>query len=92
MPMPTFYSPDLGLAGGHGDPLAIPLRRCQGKPLETIEDHGRIVPSPRAKCPLHHCMCRMTDWICPQGLDSQLREFYCWIGRHAFYYARPQEK
>lgn len=91
MPKPKFYTPDLGLPRGWGQPPEIPVSQIKGKPLETIEDHGRIVKAPTAKCPLHLCMSRITDWTPPRGIDPKMREFYCWIGRHAFYRILPLE-
>jgi hypothetical protein len=89
---PRGYTPDLGLHAGRGELSRIPLANCKGRPLETINDHGLIRPAPRALCPIHQCMSRMTDWKPGQGLNQALHEFYCWIGKHAFYKELPHKE
>jgi len=50
---------------------------------ETGRGHSRI----KRRCPVHHCAGYQTDWRPPLGMDPNLREYECLVGKHAFYEA-----
>lgn len=58
-------------------PSRVSLEPVRG---EALEENGRV-----AKCPVHRCMGKETDWLPPVGISPFLREFRCNRGRHAFY-------
>jgi len=58
-------------------PTDVNLEPVKG---EALEKNGCV-----AKCPVHGCMGKETDWLPPVGISPFLREFKCNRGRHAFY-------